>query len=78
MASERKGRSSAKGIERRKAAPDFSGRMLSFIKNTAGYAREGGKYDEEVVERVVDVASRAVEDGTFFALNPQFLVTATV
>ena len=52
--------------------------MLSFIKNTAGYAREGGKYDEEVVERVVDVASRAVEDGTFFALNPQFLVTATV
>ena len=60
------------------AAPDFSGRMLSFIKNTAGYAREGGKYDEEVVERVVDVASRAVEDGTFFALNPQFLVTATV
>ena len=60
------------------AAPDTSGRMLNFIKNMAGYAREGGRHDEETVSRVVDVASKAVEDGTFFALNPQFLVTATV
>jgi len=60
------------------AAPDTSGRMLNFIKNIAGYAREGGAHDEDVVARVVDVAARAVEDGTFFALNPQFLVTATV
>lgn len=60
------------------AAPDTSGRMLNFIKNIAGYAREGGAHDEEVVTRVVDVAAKAVEDGTFFALNPQFLVTATV
>ncbi|MDP6829788.1 MAG: methyltransferase domain-containing protein [Alphaproteobacteria bacterium] len=60
------------------AVPDFTGRMLSFIINTAGYAREGGRHDEAVVSRVVEVASRAVEEGTFFALNPQFLVTATV
>ncbi len=60
------------------ATPDTSGRMLSFILNMAGYAREGGRHDEEVVARVADVATRAVEDGTFFALNPQFLVTATV
>lgn len=60
------------------SVPDSTGRMLSFIINTAGYAREGGRHDEEVVSRVVEVASKAVEDGTFFALNPQFLVTATV
>jgi ubiquinone/menaquinone biosynthesis C-methylase UbiE len=60
------------------AAPDTSGRMLNFIQNLAGYAREGGAHDEEIVARVVDVATRAVADGTFFALNPQFLVTATV
>ncbi len=60
------------------AAPDTSGRMLNFIKNMAGYAREGGSHDEEIVARVVDVATGAVADGTFFALNPQFLVTATV
>lgn len=60
------------------SSPDTSGRMLNFIKNLASYAREGGAHDEEVVQRVVDVATRAVDDGTFFALNPQFLVTATV
>ncbi len=60
------------------AAPDTSGRMLNFIKNMAGYAREGGGHDEAIVSRVVDAASKAVADGTFFALNPQFLVTATV
>lgn len=60
------------------ATPETTGRMLNFVKNMAGYAREGGAHDEETVQRVVDIASKAVEDGTFFALNPQFLVTATV
>jgi ubiquinone/menaquinone biosynthesis C-methylase UbiE len=60
------------------AAPDTSGRMLNFIKNMAGYAREGGAHDEAIVSRVVDTASKAVTEGRFFALNPQFLVTATV
>ncbi|NKB58723.1 MAG: methyltransferase domain-containing protein [Alphaproteobacteria bacterium] len=60
------------------AAPETTGRMLNFIKNMAGYAREGGMHDETTVQRVVDIASRAVEEGTFFSLNPQFLVTATV
>lgn len=60
------------------ATPETTGRMLNFIKNMAGYAREGGMHDEETVQRVVDIASQAVEDGTFFSLNPQFLVTATV
>ena len=60
------------------AAPETTGRMLNFIKNMAGYAREGGRHDEAVVRRVVDIATKAVEDGSFFSLNPQFLITATV
>ncbi|PPR20040.1 MAG: Demethylmenaquinone methyltransferase [Alphaproteobacteria bacterium MarineAlpha10_Bin3] len=60
------------------AAPDTTGRMLNFIKNMAGYARDGGDHDEVTVQRVVDIATRAVDEGRFFSLNPQFLVTATV
>ncbi len=60
------------------ATPDTTGRMFNFIQNMAGYAREGGNHDEAIVQRVMDISQKAVEDGTFFALNPQFLVTATV
>ena len=60
------------------AKPETTSRMLNFIMNMAGYAREGGMQDEETVQRVVDIATQAVDDGTFFSLNPQFLVTATV
>lgn len=60
------------------ANPETTGRMFNFIQNMAGYAREGGRHDEAVVQRVVDIATRAVEEGTFFSVNPQFLVTATV
>ncbi len=60
------------------AVPDTMGRMLNLVRNLAGYARESGTHDEATVQRVVDVATRAVADGDFFALNPQFLVTATV
>jgi len=60
------------------ATPETTGRMLNFIVNMAGHARDGGDHDEATVQRVVDIATRAVEEGKFFALNPQFLVTATV
>ena len=60
------------------ARPETTGRMFNFIQNMAGYAREGGMHDEATVQRVVDIAAKAVKEGTFFSLNPQFLVTATV
>ena len=60
------------------ARPETTGRMFNFIQNMAGYAREGGKHDEATVQKVVDIAAKAVEEGNFFSLNPQFLVTATV
>ena len=52
--------------------------MFNFIQNMAEYARKGGHHDEATVQRVLDISQKALDDGTFFALNPQFLVTATV
>lgn len=60
------------------AIPDKHGRMLHFTNNVAGYAREGGQMDEARIARCVEIATKAMEDGDYFAVNPQFLVTATV
>ncbi|MCH9670434.1 MAG: methyltransferase domain-containing protein [Gammaproteobacteria bacterium] len=57
--------------------PDTEGRMLHFITNMAGYARLGGA-SEALIEEVLTTAREAVNSGTFFALNPQFMVTARV
>ena len=40
--------------------------------------REAGTLDEAAIQCVVDIATAALEDGTYFAVNPQFIVTATV
>ena len=61
-----------------RAIPDTSGRMLNFVQNVAGYARDGGAIAEARIEAVVDAATAALAAGRFFALNPQFMVTATV
>lgn len=60
------------------ARPDTKGRMLNFITNAAGYAKLSGKLDEDKIDSVVKHARDAVESNTFMALNPQFIVTATV
>ena len=52
--------------------------MLNFITNAAGYAKLSGKLDEDKIDSVVKHARDAVESNTFMALNPQFIVTATV
>ena len=59
------------------AVPDIKGRMLNFAQNIAGYAREAGTLDEAAIRRVLDIATAALEDETYFAVNPQLIVTAT-
>ena len=44
----------------------------------AGYAREAGTLAEMDIQAVVEQVEQAVEDGTYLAINPQFMVTATV
>ncbi|MEM7254086.1 MAG: methyltransferase domain-containing protein [Pseudomonadota bacterium] len=58
------------------ARPDTRGRLLNFVRNVAGYARLGHQLDDATIQRVLDTAEQAVNDGVFMALNPQFLVTA--
>jgi len=60
------------------ATPDTKGRLLNFAKNIAGYAREASTLDEQSTKSILDTAKVALEDGRHFAVNPQFVVTATV
>lgn len=60
------------------AAPDTKGRLLNFAQNVAGYAREAGTLDDARIEQILNTARAALEDGTYFAVNPQFVVTATL
>lgn len=58
--------------------PDTEGRYLNLVHNLAGYAREAGTLGEGDIQAVVHRVERAVQDGTFLGVNPQFMVTATV
>ncbi|MBL4721553.1 MAG: hypothetical protein JKY20_10540, partial [Alphaproteobacteria bacterium] len=44
----------------------------------AGYARDGGEIDEAEIQDIVNIATTALAEGRFFALNPQFVVTCRV
>lgn len=58
-------------------APDIKGRLLNFAHNIAGYAREAGRFEEARIQSILDTASDALKQGTYFAVNPQFVITAT-
>jgi ubiquinone/menaquinone biosynthesis C-methylase UbiE len=60
------------------ANPDTEGRYLNLVHNLAGYAREGGRLGEAEIQAVVDIVEGALKNGTFLAINPHFMVTATV
>lgn len=60
------------------AAPDTKGRLLNFAQNIAGYAREANTIGEAEITAILSTATAALEQGTYFAVNPQFVITATV
>jgi hypothetical protein len=57
--------------------PDTEGRLLPMIRNLAGFARESGRIDVRIVDATLAILDAAVADGTYLALAPQFVVTAT-
>jgi hypothetical protein len=57
--------------------PDTDGRLLPMIKNMAEYARSGDKINHADVEKILSIIERAVSDGSYLALAPQFVVTGT-
>ena len=57
--------------------PDTDGRLLPMVKNMAEYARGSGNINHADVEKILSIVERAVSDGSYLALAPQFVVTAT-
>jgi ubiquinone/menaquinone biosynthesis C-methylase UbiE len=56
--------------------PDTDGRLMDMIRTVADYAREGGM-DPSRIDAMFGNLDRALADGTYLAVAPQFLVTAT-
>jgi len=56
--------------------PDTEGRLMDMIRTVADYARDGGM-DPPRIDAMLATLDRALADGTYLAVAPQFLVTAT-
>ena len=57
---------------------DTRGRMLHVLRNMVGYAKDAGGYDAATGDRLLADAEKAIEEQSWLALLPQFLVTGTV
>jgi ubiquinone/menaquinone biosynthesis C-methylase UbiE len=58
--------------------PDTDGRLLPMIRNLGEFARESGRIEVGRVDATLAIIEAALADGTYLALAPQFVVTATV
>lgn len=58
--------------------PDTEGRLRGMIETVTGYALEGGKLPAQRIEAVRQTVDRAMAEGTYLAVVPQFIVTARV
>ena len=56
--------------------PDTDGRLYGMIQTVAGYAQKSGKLSAEQFESMLAAIRQAMDDGTYLAISPQFLVTA--
>jgi hypothetical protein len=43
----------------------------------ASYAKEGGAMDGHRIDTILETVKRGIGDGTYLAIAPQFIVTAT-
>src|SRR5262245_30374741 len=57
--------------------PDTDGRLLGMIRTIADYARDGGSLDTNRIDALLKTVERGIREGTYLAVAPQFLVTAT-
>ncbi|HJN52833.1 MAG: methyltransferase domain-containing protein [Pseudomonadales bacterium] len=57
------------------AGADTTGGMRAVLRNMASYARVSGQLEEAELEAFVADVDRAVDEQTYLALLPQFLVT---
>jgi hypothetical protein len=57
--------------------PDTDGRLLGMIRTVIGYARKSGTLDPARIDTVLRTVERGLAEGSYLAVPPQFLVTAT-
>jgi len=57
--------------------PDTEGRLNGMIQTVADYARKSGALAPTRVDAILETVKRAMTDGTYLAIAPQFLVTAS-
>ncbi|MGI9523580.1 MAG: methyltransferase domain-containing protein [Hyphomicrobiaceae bacterium] len=57
--------------------PDLDGRLMPMIRNLARYARTSAEMDVAEIDDIVQTLERALTDGTYLVLAPQFVVAAT-
>jgi ubiquinone/menaquinone biosynthesis C-methylase UbiE len=57
--------------------PDATGRLHGMIQMVASYARERGGIDPRRVDAILETITHATAAGTYLAIAPQFVVTAT-
>jgi ubiquinone/menaquinone biosynthesis C-methylase UbiE len=58
--------------------PDIDGRLFGMIQTVAGYARERGEMDGRRIDAILETIKAAIASGTYLAISPQFILTATV
>lgn len=56
---------------------DRSGTLLSVLRNMRGYIRTFATMPDDEVDALLAAAERGIDDGTYMACLPQFLVTGT-
>jgi ubiquinone/menaquinone biosynthesis C-methylase UbiE len=57
------------------ASADTEGGLKSVLMNMASYARTSGRLDDADIDAFIREVEQSIEERTFFALLPQFLVT---
>jgi hypothetical protein len=55
----------------------MEGRLLGMIHTVAGYARESGQLEPARIDAALQAVQTSLADGTFLAITPQFIVTAS-
>lgn len=57
-------------------SPDKEGRLDGMIQTVAGYARERGKIASSRIDTILETIRRAITEGRYLAISPQFVLTA--
>lgn len=58
-------------------SPDTTGRLRGMIDTVAGYARAASTLESDRIDAILRQVEQALADGTYLAISPQFVVTAT-